>query len=301
MGLIERDPYTGHSTTGHEWNGIKELNSAVPWPVWAFLIVTAAFSLVWWILYPAWPLGTTHTKGLLGDDVRQEVASNLRKASESRSVWMKRIETQGYAAIQKDPVLMQRIRETGHALFGDNCAACHGVRARGGPGYPSLVDKAWIWGGSPEAIFQTIAVGVNSTSPDTRVSQMPAWGRDGMIDRTAVANVVAYVYSLRRAEKHGPADHPGAASLNAGNLNAGKKVFMENCVSCHGANARGTVENGAPDLTDGVWLYGGSKAAIHATVYGGAQGHMPAWAGRLTAVDRKILTLYILDLGRRTP
>ena len=84
MGVIERDPYTGHGTTGHEWNGIKELNTAVPWPIWAFLIGSVAFAILWWILMPAWPLGTTYTKGLLGDDVLKDVAAHLQAAAEER-------------------------------------------------------------------------------------------------------------------------------------------------------------------------------------------------------------------------
>ncbi len=290
MGLIERDPHTGHSTTGHEWNGIKELNTAVPWAVWAFLIAAFAFALTWWILMPAWPLGTTYTKGLLGADERQTVAAGLRTAAERRADWTGRIEKESFSAIRSDPALMRDVRQAGHALFGDNCAACHGVGAKGGPGFPDLTDKAWLWGGSPDAILQTLRVGVNSEHVDSRVSQMPAWGRDGMLKDDAIRNAVAYVYSL---------SHPGTAKeALSGDAAAGKAVFSANCSACHGANAKGNTQMGAPDLTDRFWLYGGDEASIYESVYNGRQGHMPTWDKRLTPVERKILTLYILDLDR---
>jgi cytochrome c oxidase cbb3-type subunit 3 len=290
MGVIERDPYTGHGTTGHEWNGIKELNTAVPWPIWAFLIATVLFSIAWWILMPAWPLGTTYTKGLLGADVRQNVAASLRTAAERRSAWVQRIEKDDFAAIQADASLMKTVRETGHTLFGDNCAACHGLHAQGGPGFPNLKDQAWLWGGTPEAVFNTIRVGINSGHADTHVSQMPGWGRDGTLDRTSILDVVGYVYSLSHRD--------GDASVPAKQVAAGQKIFADNCSACHGENAKGNSELGAPDLTDDFWLYGGDRQSIYETVYGGRQGFMPAWEPRLTDVDRKILTLYLLDLGR---
>jgi cytochrome c oxidase cbb3-type subunit 3 len=290
MGVIERDPYTGHGTTGHEWNGIKELNTAVPRAIWTFLIVTVLFSVAWWILMPAWPLGSTYTKGLLGADVRQDVAAGLRAAAEQRSAWTRRIEQADFAAIQADDALMKDVRETGHALFGDNCAACHGIGGRGGPGFPNLTGRAWLWGGSPAAVFETISVGVNSGHPKARASQMQAWGRDGTLDRAAILDVVEYVYAL----SHRPADGSAAAERRA----AGRKIFADNCSACHGADAKGNSELGAPDLTDDFWLYGGDRQSIYTSVYGGRQGLMPAWEPRLTEVERKILTLYILDLGR---
>lgn len=288
MGVIERDPHTGHGTTGHEWNGIKELNTAVPWPVWAFLIAAFAFALTWWILMPAWPLGTTYTKGLLGADEHQTVAAGLRAAAERRADWTKRIEKEGFSAIRSDPALMRDVRQAGHALFGDNCAACHGVGAKGGPGFPDLTDKAWLWGDSPDAILQTLRVGVNSEHVDSRVSQMPAWGRDGMLKDDAIRNAVAYVHSL---------SHPGMTKdVLDGDAAAGKAVFAANCSACHGASAKGNTKMGAPDLTDRFWLYGGDETSIYESVYNGRQGHMPTWDKRLTPVERKILALYILDL-----
>ena len=168
MAVEERDPHTGYMTTGHEWNGIKELNTPVPRPVYFFLIVTALFSVVYWVLMPAWPLGVTYTKGLLGIDQRNTVTESLKQAALERSVWTKRIEAESFKEIQADPRLMEIVRQTGRTLFGDNCAACHGSNAQGGHGFPNLTTASWLWGGDPESIAETIRVGINSAHPQTR-------------------------------------------------------------------------------------------------------------------------------------
>ena len=282
----DRDGLTGYLTTGHEWNGIKELNTPVPRPVYFFLALAFLFSLGYWVLMPAWPLGVTYTKGLLGTDQRDVVAASLKEAAADRDVWAQKIQSQSYAAIQSDAQLMTIVRETGHALFGNNCAACHGIDAKGGPGFPNLTTASWLWGGKPEDIFNTIRVGINSAHPDTHVSQMPAFGRDGMLPRPDILKVIAFVYSL---------SHPNAKELDPKTVEAGKAVFAANCVACHGEDAKGNPELGAPNLTDQSWIYGGDLEKIDATVWGGRQGHMPTWEGRLSALDRKILTLYLLD------
>lgn len=288
MGVTERDRHTGHATTGHEWDGIRELNTAVPRPVWLFLIATALFSAIYWVLMPAWPLGRTYTKGLLGADVRKEAVAELSAAAANRA-WALRIEREDFAAIQADKTLMKAVRETGPALYGDNCAICHGTRATGGPGFPSLVDAAWLWGDAPEQVFETIAVGVNSGHPETRSSQMLAFGRDGILDRQAILDVAAYVQSLAVPASAAPPDAPRVRS--------GQEIFAANCSGCHGDEAKGSPGTGAPDLTDGFWLYGGDLDSIVRTIQDGRQGHMPSWEKRLTAAERKILTLYLLDLG----
>ncbi len=287
MGVVERDPYTGHATTGHEWNGIKELNTAVPRLVWVFLAIAVLFSVVWWILMPAWPLGTTYTKGVLQTDTRREVASELSAAVEARSPWTSRIEKEDFATIQADPALMEYVREAGHALFGDNCAACHGIEATGGPGFPNLADDAWLWGGTSEAVFETIRVGVNADHARSRRSLMPAWGKDQLLDEETVNRAVDYVYLQ---------SHPEAtATISTERAAAGRKVFATYCAACHGVNATGNTMLGAPNLVDSFWLYGGDRKSIYTTVYGGRQGHMPTWEERLSLVDRKVLTLYVID------
>jgi cytochrome c oxidase cbb3-type subunit 3 len=277
-------------TTGHEWNGIKELNTPVPRPVYFFLAATALFGIVYWILMPAWPIGVTYTKGLLGVDQRATVVQSLKQAQLDRSVWTKRIESEDFGNIQADPQLMTIVRQTGHALFGDNCAACHGAKARGGKGFPNLTTTSWLWGGTPEAIAETIRVGINSSHADSRTSQMPAFGHDQILQRADIENVVSYVRSLSNGT--------GSNAEQADRIKVGKEIFAANCASCHGDDARGNAEAGVPNLIDKFWIYGGDVDTIYSTVWGGRQGHMPTWESRLSPLDRKILTLYIVDLRR---
>ena len=291
MAVGERDPHSGHMTTGHEWNGITELNTPVPKAVWLFLIATVIFSVAYWILMPAWPLGSTYTRGLLDSDDRRIVTGHVNAAAEARSEWTRRIAAMDYDQVRADPGLMAYVREDGHRLFGDNCAACHGMDATGNPGFPNLVDRDWLWGGSPEAIAHTIAVGVNSPAhSETRVSQMMAFGQDGILDNAAVLAVTDYVKAL---------SDPAYRKANAASVAKGRQVFADNCVVCHGEQGRGNPELGAPDLTDRHWVYGGDIDAIYASVNGGRRGEMPAWEHRLNPVDRKILTVYLLDKGGR--
>ena len=187
---------------------------------------------------------------------------------------------------------MEIVRETGHTLFGNNCAACHGLDAKGGPGFPNLTTSSWLWGGKPKDIFNTISVGINAAHKDTHVSQMPAFGRDQMLPRADVLKVASFVYSL---------SNPDAKNIDPKGVEAGKKIFAANCVSCHGDNAEGNPELGAPNLTDKFWIYGGDLGSIDTTVWGGRQGHMPTWQNRLSDIDRKILTLYLLDKRTATP
>src|SRR5687767_12575219 len=196
MAVEERDPVSGQKTTEHEWNGIKELDTAVPRGVLMFIIVTHVWALLWWILMPTWPLVTTYTKGVLGIDQRQTVEQELVAAQAERASWMKAIETDSYEQIQSNEDLMKVVRSTGRQLFGDNCAACHGADGKGRANYPDLTDDDWLWGGEVEQIAQTMRLGINSRHQNTRVAQMPAFGRDAMLDRTQVTNVATYVHSL---------------------------------------------------------------------------------------------------------
>ena len=288
MAVEERDPVSGYLTTGHEWNGIKELNTPVPRAVIFFLWATFLYSVVYWILMPAWPLGVTYTKGLLGIDQRDIVTAQVKEAAADRAKWTKLIETEDYTAIQHDKRLMGIVRQTGATLFGDNCAACHGRPATGGHGFPTLVSQAFLWGGTPDAIAETIRVGINASHPDTRVSQMPAFGRDGILTRDKIDDVVDYVRSLSVPAL--------ASSIAPDKLARGKAVFAENCVACHGDNATGSTDVGAPNLRDLSWIYGGDAQTVFTSVWGGRQGQMPSWETRLSGLDRKILALYLVDL-----
>ncbi|RWO03632.1 MAG: cytochrome-c oxidase, cbb3-type subunit III [Mesorhizobium sp.] len=293
MEVNERDPVTGRETTGHEWNGIKELDTPVPRGVLMFLIVTHVWAIAWWFLVPSWPLGTTYTRGLLAIDQRQTVEARLVEARRDRVNWMNRIETEGYDVILADEALMQTVRSTGRQLFGDNCAACHGRDGKGGANYPDLTDDDWLWGGGPELIEQTMRVGINTRHPESRIGQMPAFGRDEMLDREQVRTVAAYVYSLT---------HPDYSTHeNIKQIEAGREVFVTTCATCHEENAKGKRDVGAPNLTDSYWIYGEDLDTIIASVHGGRQGHMPTWDERLTMAEIKTLALYVHDLGTQQP
>tara|TARA_R110000824_G_scaffold390760_2_gene587414 strand:+ start:81059 stop:81940 length:882 start_codon:yes stop_codon:yes gene_type:complete len=287
MSVGKRDRHTGQMTTGHEWGGIEELNTPVPRTVYFFLAVTFVFSLVYWILLPAWPLGLTFTRGVLGVTQHSVIDADIQNANAAKSVWTDDVANKSFSEIQADPELMRLTREAAGTLFGDNCAACHGSTAEGGPGFPSLVDHASLWGRSPEAIMETLRVGINSTHEDTRMGEMLAFGRDGILTRDEIRHVAAYVSSL--------SDPSLAAGSESAAVSAGREVFSNNCVACHGENGKGNTELGAPDLTDKSWVYGGDRQSIFTTVYGGRKGHMPTWEARLGDVERKMLTLYILD------
>lgn len=285
MSEIERDAHSGYTTTGHVWNGIKELNSPVPRVVYFFIAVTHVLALIGWILLPTWPLGDTYTKGLLGVDQRTDVAADIAAANAARAGWMTQIATLDYDAIRADPALMQKAMATAAPLFGQNCQSCHGKNGIGGVGFPRLNDHIWIWGGTDADINQSITVGINSANPDSRVSQMPAFGRDGLLTGAEIASLTDYVQTLSKGVI---ADDPSP----------GAKLFQDNCAACHGPDAKGLPDTGAQNLTDADWLYGGDAATIHQTLMYGRQGKMPTWAGRLDANQIRMLTLYVSGLSQ---
>ncbi len=279
-----RDPHSGYLTTGHVWNGITELNSPVPRPVWWFFSVTHIVALLIVILLPAIPLWWTYSKGLLGTDQHRAVEAAIADVIQARSVWTAKIAAMQVTEIQGDPALMHIVRDTGATLFGTNCAACHGTAAMGGPGFPNLTDADWIWGSDPGAIMETLRVGINVSHRQSRLSQMLAFGHDEILLRGEIDALVPYVIGL---SVPGTVPDPVAATL-----------FADNCAACHGDDGKGLTEMGAPNLADDIWLYGGDADSVRTSLWNGRMGQMPAWEGRLTETDRKILTLYVLDLGR---
>ena len=283
MQLGPRDPLSGYRTTGHDWNGITELNTPVPRIVIFFLVVTTLYAVIGWILLPAWPLGATFTKGLWGADQRRAADAVHATIAARRAPWESEILSKDFAAIRADPALMARIDATAPTLFGENCQPCHGAQGRGGPGFPRLDGAARVWGDDAEAMAETIRVGVNSAHPDSRVAQMPAFGKDGVLKRPDIERLVAHVTALSKGEKGSP---------------EGRKLFADNCAACHGENARGVAGTGAPDLTDSDWLYGGDPAALFATLQNGRRGEMPTWEQRLSKADIRILALYVEKLAR---
>jgi len=289
MNAEERDHVSGERLTGHDWNGIKELDTPVPRGVLLFLIITHIIAFVLWILTPAWPLGRTFTPGVLGIDQKKTVEEQLVSSIANKASWTDKIESSDFLEIQADEQMMSIVRSTGHQLFGDNCAACHGTDGKGRANYPNLTDDDWLWGGDVERIAETISVGVNSANAGSRLAEMPRFGVDQMLPREDIEKAANYIFSLSNPEF--------SQAGNIAVITAGREVFLKNCATCHGENARGKQDVGAPNLTDTRWLYGGDLETITTTIHGGRRGHMPTWDQRLTRAEIKILALYVHALG----
>ncbi|WP_095080472.1 cytochrome-c oxidase, cbb3-type subunit III [Mesorhizobium sophorae] len=278
------DEISGVSTTSHEWDGIRELNNPLPrWWVVTFY-VTIVWAIGYTIAYPAWPLLHSATKGVLGYSSRNEVKNELTAAEAAKGKYVAAVESKSVSEIAADDTLREFAVAAGGAAFKVNCVQCHGSGAQGSKGFPNLNDDDWLWGGKAEQIQQTITHGIRFASdPDTRLSEMPAFG--DIITADQIAQVSAYVASLSGKVQDASLIAPGA------------KVFAENCVSCHGDNAKGNKELGAPDLTDAIWLYGSGETAIAAQVRAPKQGVMPAWGARLGEAKVKELAVYVHSLG----
>jgi cytochrome c oxidase cbb3-type subunit 3 len=285
----ELDHVTGKTTTGHEWDGIKELNTPLPrWWVITFYL-TIVWAVGYWIVYPAWPLLWSHTTGILHYSTRADVAVELANLEKIRGDKMVALGAAPLADIEKDPALLALARARGRTVFGDNCAPCHGSGATGAKGYPNLNDDDWLWGGKLDQIMQTIQYGIRSGHPKTHDSAMLAFGKDGILKPEQIITVANYVRSLSGL--------PTAKGYDAA---AGKKIFAENCSSCHGDAGKGNQELGAPNLTDKIWLYGADEETIIETITNGRAGVMPAWVDRLDPTTVKALTVYVHSLGGGT-
>ncbi|MER9230310.1 cytochrome-c oxidase, cbb3-type subunit III [Mesorhizobium sp. M0664] len=284
MGSEHIDEVSGISTTGHEWDGIKELNNPLPrWWVITFYI-TIAWAIGYTVVYPAWPMLTSATRGVLGYSSRKDVKNELAAAEVAKGKYVAAIQAKTVSEITADDTLREFAGAAGGAAFKVNCVQCHGSGAQGSKGFPNLNDDDWLWGGNAEQIQQTIAHGIRFASdPDTRLSEMPAFG--DIITTDQIKQVGAYVASL--------SDPVQDTSL----IELGANVFAENCAACHGENAKGNRELGAPDLTDAIWLYGSGETAIAAQVRAPKHGVMPAWIGRLGEIKAKELAVYVHSLG----
>ncbi|MER8880353.1 cytochrome-c oxidase, cbb3-type subunit III [Mesorhizobium sp. M0306] len=284
MGSEHIDEVSGISTTGHEWDGIKELNNPLPrWWVITFYI-TIAWAIGYTVVYPAWPMLTSATRGVLGYSSRKDVKNELAAAEVAKDKYVAAIQAKTVSEITADDTLREFAVAAGGAAFKVNCVQCHGSGAQGSKGFPNLNDDDWLWGGNAEQIQQTIAHGIRFASdPDTRLSEMPAFG--DIITTDQIKQVGAYVASL--------SDPVQDTSL----IELGANVFAENCAACHGENAKGNSELGAPDLTDAIWLYGSGETAIAAQVRAPKHGVMPAWIGRLGEIKAKELAVYVHSLG----
>lgn len=276
----EVDPVTGYDTTGHDWNGIKELNTPFPKIVIAALVLTFLYSVVAWLLLPAWPLGRDHTRGLLGLDQGKMAVASYRDMGSARQEWLAAFDKPDFLALATDRALMATAMPAARRLFDDNCMACHGTGATGGPGYPALNDADWLWRGDAETVAETIRVGINGTDPGTRTSQMPSFDWMSGAERQALADFVA-------ALPAGVADWSTPAAA----------LFAENCAACHGDRGEGGLEVGAPSLADGAVIYGQDSATVMKTLKAGRVGVMPSWSERLSPREINLLALYVAQLG----
>ncbi len=288
MAHEEIDKVTGVATTGHEWDGIKELNNPLPrWWLWVFY-ATIVFAVGYVFVYPAVPLVSGYTKGFFGHSQRASALADAEAGKAARAEIGQGLADASLDQIKADPKMLEFAMAQGKAAFGDNCAPCHGSGATGSRGYPNLQDDDWLWGGTLDDIHTTITVGVRSTSEDTRVNDMPRFGDDGLLDAKQIRDVAGFVLSL------------SGGSVQGADVAAGKEIFAENCTSCHGDDAKGMHELGAPNLTDHIWLYGGDEASVINTVTHAHRGVMPTWGGKLDPVTIKSLAVYVHDLGGGT-
>ncbi|MEO0400119.1 MAG: cytochrome-c oxidase, cbb3-type subunit III [Pseudomonadota bacterium] len=286
MSEKEIDVATGVETTGHEWDGVKELNN--PLPRWWLNIFYASivWAVVYWVFMPAWPGITGHTKGVRDHSERKNVAAAMETLDAERAASMDRLlAATSVEVIEKDPELLEFTMAAGSSLFGDNCATCHGAGGQGYPGYPSLIDDSWIWGGTLDAIQTTLRHGIRAENPETRINIMQAFGRDGLLTNDQITDLMEYVVHISGRE----------ANLEA--VERAAPLFAQQCTTCHGADGKGDQAQGAPNLTDAIWLYGGDRAAIRETLYFGRAGVMPYWSERLTEPQIAALAVYVHSLG----
>jgi len=275
-------------TTGHVWDGIEELNTPLPrWWVWIFY-ATIVYAILYTIAYPAWPMLTRATPGVLGGTTRDAIAADIARVDAAQAPIKARLVEADLTAIAADADLNGYALSAGAAVFRTNCATCHGSGAAGvvGKGYPNLLDDDWLWGGDMEAIHTTITHGIrNTTDADARFTEMPKFGVDGLLEPAQIEQVVEYVLQVSGQE------HDAAKAAE------GLVVFADNCASCHGEAAEGNRDMGAPTLTDAIWLYGGSREAISYTVVNARNGVMPAWAPRLSEDEIRSVAAYVHSLG----
>jgi cytochrome c oxidase cbb3-type subunit 3 len=281
----EIDSVTGVETTGHEWDGIKELNKPLPrWWVWTFY-ATIVWSIGYWIVYPAWPTLNGYTQGIWGYSQRASVASEVKAAQAAQAGMRDQLAKTALEDVRKNPEMLRFAVAGGNAAFQTNCAPCHGRGAQGFPGYPNLNDDDWIWGGGIEDIHKTILGGIRSGHKEARDTQMPKFGVDKLLEPAQINDTAEFVLSLSNK------------STDAAATGRGAPIYKEQCASCHGEAGKGMAEQGAPNLTDGIWLYGGDKNSVVESISTGRGGVMPAWAGRLDAVTLKSLAVYVHSLG----
>ncbi|HEV7455517.1 MAG TPA: cytochrome-c oxidase, cbb3-type subunit III [Roseococcus sp.] len=282
---IEKDSITGQETTGHEWDGLKELNTPLPkWWLYTFY-ATILFAAVWVVLYPAIPVqGWT---GLTGWTARGALPAQMDAERARQAPILARLREVSAEQIAADPELRGFALAGGRVGFANNCAGCHGAGGQGAAGgFPSLADDDWLWGGGFEAIHTTITHGVRAgESDEERGIAMPAFLTTGMLTQAQINDTAEFVLSL------------SGRSTDAAAAERGREPYAENCASCHGEQGEGNRDLGAPRLNDQIWLYGGDRASVVRSIAYSRAGVMPAWRGRLDPAMINMITVYVHALG----
>ncbi|MEL6207554.1 MAG: cytochrome-c oxidase, cbb3-type subunit III [Pseudomonadota bacterium] len=282
----------GHGTTGHVWDGIEEWNNPLPrWWLWTFY-ATIAWAVAYMIAFPAWPLVSSATQGIWGKrpagDTRMAVAAEIARFEEANAEIRQRLVDAELTAISGDPELNGYATNAGAAVFRTWCAQCHGAGAAGvqAAGYPNLLDDDWLWGGTIEEIHLTISHGIrNEDDPDARWSQMPAFGQDEILSEDEIAQVVHYVRQLSGQDHDADLAGPG------------EQVYLDQCSACHMEDGSGDPFQGAPNLADAIWLYGGDIETLTETITYSRFGVMPSWTQRLSEAEIRAVTAYVHGLG----
>ncbi|MFY0647957.1 cytochrome-c oxidase, cbb3-type subunit III [Sulfitobacter geojensis] len=278
------DELTGTETTGHVWDGIEELNNPLPrWWLWC-LYLTIIWGIGYVIAYPAWPMLTKATPGLLGFSTRGEVARDIDTFREASAARDAQLASADLSTLADNVELNRYAVSSGAAVFRNNCSQCHGSGAAGAKGYPNLLDDDWLWGGDHASIAYTVRHGIrNEADEDARYSEMPAFGE--LLEDGEIPALVEYVRQLA-GEEH-----------DAALASTGEPLFADNCSACHGDTGMGDREQGAPNLTDAIWLYGGDRESLTQTITYSRFGVMPPWGTRLTEAQVQAVAAYVYQLG----
>ncbi len=285
----------GYGTTGHSWDGIEEWNNPLPrWWVWVFYI-TVIWGIGYTVAYPAWPLIDRATSGLLGYSTRAQVAERISEAEARNAGLREQLASADLSTVAEDADLINYAVHAGAAVFRNNCSQCHGSGADGlrmGSGYPNLLDDDWLWGGTVEQIAYSVRHGIrNEQSFDAHWSEMTAFGRDGILSELEIAQVIHYVRRLAGLEHESVLSGPG------------EEIFVNECSACHMEDGTGDPQQGAPNLVDAIWLYGGSVEDLTETVANSRFGVMPAWSeefragGGLDDAEINAVAVYVHQLG----
>ena len=265
----KREAQSSEKTTGHVYDEIEEYDN--PLPAWWFymFVITIVWGIGYLIIYP----GMGNFAGVLGwtqiGQYEQQVAAADEKYRDMRD---------RYLALPVEEIAVDpAVRKMGMRMFANNCAQCHGADAKGAYGFPNLTDDDWIYGGDAATIKATLVNG--------RQAVMPAWG--DVIGDQGIKDVTQYLLRLNGWDS------------DAAQADAGETVFKTYCVACHGADGTGNQAMGAPNLTNGVWLYGGSEEQIAQTLRAGRNGVMPAFKDTLSEDKIHILTAYVYGLNEQ--